>query len=314
MLRSTKRLGGCRQNFADTAGLAAVIARGDGRFSFVSTEARLLLGRQRRMPRHWNDTVLLPTDAAALALLCRRVRQGGRDQAHALDLTGAEGGRRIEVRLRAMAGPGEVLALFSDVTHHVRLKSDILQLQADNQAWAQELQHRVRNTLHVLSAMMYFESAPDNPLFEQVHGRILAMAQAHDTLVVQDGIAMIDLIACIGSLHDMACNGAGVTEAELPLTLEAEDGLAAPSIDVAVPIALIVHEVFTTAARRAKDGIGRAIRVEISQQGDRMRLTLSGLCVGEDCLNLRLVEVLARQLRAQLTSDRSDRISLEFSP
>lgn len=310
MLRSTKRVGGCRQNFADTAGLAAIIAHADGRLSFVSAEAKLLLGRKGRAPRHWNDTVLSVADCGILASLCRRVRQDGRDQVHVMDLP--DGGR-IEARLRAMAGPGRVLALFADITHQARLKSDIVQLRADNQAWARELQHRVRNTLHVLSAMMYFESALHDPVFEQVHGRILAMAQAHDTLVVRDGIAMIDLIACIRSLHAMACGAANIAEMDLPLMVEAAPELAAPSIDVAVPIALIVHEVFSAAAKRAKDDIGRTILVEISQQGGRMCLVLSGLCVGEDYLNLRLVTVLAQQLRAELRTEPCGRISLEFS-
>ncbi len=311
MLRLTKRGSGCRQNFADTAGLAAIVAHADGRLSFVSAEAKLLLGRQGRAPRHWNDTVLSVADSGALASLCRRVRQGGRDQVHVMDLPG---GQRIEARLRAMTGPGRVLALFVDITHQARLKSDIVQLRADNQAWAQELQHRVRNTLHVLSAMMYFESAPHGPVFEQVHGRILAMAQAHDTLVVRDGIAMIDLIACIRSLHAMACGAANIAETDLPLVLEAASELAAPSMDVAVPITLIVHEVFSAAAKRAGDGVGRSLRVELGEQSGKMRLTLSGLCAGEDCLNLRLVTLLAQQLRAALRAEPCGEISLEFSP
>lgn len=311
MFRLTKRMRGYRQNFADMAGLAAIIAQSDGRLSFVSTEAKLLLGRQQRVPRHWNDTILSISDSGALASLCRRVRQSGRDQVHVMDLSG---GRRIEARLRAMAGPGRVLVLFADITHQARLKSDIVQLRADNHAWARELQHRVRNTLHVLSAMMYFDTPRHDPAFEQVHGRILAMAQAHDTLVVQDGIAMIDLIACIRSLHAMACASAGVADGDLQLVLAVAPELAAPSIDVAVPIALIVHEVFSVAAKRAKDGIGRVIRVGISQQGGRMRLTLSGLCVGEDCLSLRLVTILARQLRAELQAEPCGDLNLEFSP
>lgn len=315
LVRQMQRLGGGKLNFAEIAGLAAVVARTDGRLSFVSGEARRLLGRHGRVPQSWNDSILSIIDAGALAALCRRVRQGGRNLVHVVAVP--KDGRRLEARLHAVAGPGEVLVLFSDITQQIRLNTDLLRLRADNLAWAAELQHRVRNTLHVLSAMMYLEGGPqggDRAVFDLVRGRILAMAQAHDTLEVRDGIAMVDLVACIRSVHGLVCSGQGFDPDVLPLRFEIKDVPLAPSIDVAVPIALIVYEVFSATVKRAIDGVGPEIEVSIRSVGETVRLSLSGLCIGTECLNLRLVEGLARQLRAHFTSDGNGRISLDFSP
>ncbi|MBR9972078.1 HWE histidine kinase domain-containing protein [Magnetospirillum sulfuroxidans] len=316
MIKQTQRLRGGRLNFAEIAGLAAVVARNDGRLSFVSDAARRLLGRQGRAPQSWNDSILSIADAGALAALCRRVRQGGQDETQVVTVPGD--GRRLEARLHALAGgKNEVLVLFADITQQIRLNADLLRLRADNQAWAAELQHRVRNVLHVLSAMMYLEGAPgggDDAAFDLVRGRILAMAQAHDTLEVRDGIAMVDLVACIRSLHALVCSGLGLEPNVLSLRLELDDVPLAPSIDVAVPIALIVYEVFSAAAKAAADGVECEIDVSIRRLNERVRLSISGLCIARDCLNLRLVEALARQLRAQFASDLCGRMTLDFSP
>ena len=304
MVRSRRFRDAEAGSWADLAGLAAVVCRPDGRLSQVSAEAAQLLGRGGKAPRRWQDTLLAPMDVGQVAALARQLRQGRRlNDSQAVI---AVNGRRLQMRLSLLAG-GDVLILFTDITRQLALAEGMGRLQSENAAWAAEVQHRVRNTLHVLSAMMRLEAAAKSPdqVLERVHGRILAMAQAHDGLDMRSGVALVDLASCIRALHALAQESTQPPDGASLQLCATDDDVAVP-VDVAVPIALIMHEVFSAAEA------DKAVAVKLSRQGENTVLSVDS--AGLDQVDLGYIETLARQLRARFFTSQGRRLQLEFPP
>ena len=290
---------------AAIAGVASVVVRADGRFAMVSAAARHLLGRNGRMPRSWHDTILTATEAGHLATVARRVGKGGVPTVQVVGVASARGSRRLEVRLHPGAKPGEVAVLFTEIVHGGQAITVSASQMAD-QAMAAEVQHRVRNALQVMSALVHLETGDAAAArLEPVHRRILAMAQVHDSLDVRGGVAVVDLSACIRSVHAVSYGDvAGV----VPLAVEVDGTLPAVSLDVAVPVALVVHEALMAGATPHVAPVARLRGLDGS-----VRVDLNGVSLGGAFQGSRLVAAMVRQAGIELTVA-ANGLSLTFSP
>ena len=304
MARHTRRENFRKLGVAAIAGVPVVLVRADGRFAMVSAAARQLLGRNGRTPRSWSDTILPIAEAGHLAALARRVGKGGRAMVQVVGVPAPGGCRRLEVRLHAGAKAGEVAVLFTEIVHGGAAAGRPPSPPAD-QAMTLEVQHRVRNALQVMSALIHLETGDEIPAarLEPIRRRILAMAQAHDSLDVRDGVAVVDLSSCIRSIHALA-RETPVAE-PLLLSLEIEGAPPAVSIDVAVPVALIVHEALVAG--------GDAPGVRIRRQNGAIHVDLSGITIDAGFFNNRLVLAMTRQASILLAAADGG-LSLSFRP
>lgn len=303
----TRRGGNRKIDIAAIAGLPVVHVRGDGRFCRVSEAARLLLGRGGRVPRSWSDTVLPMAEAGRLAWLARRVGHGGGAQVQVVVVPDHGGTRYLEARLHGGAVRGEAVVLFAEPLHSTATTASGWSSAVD-QAMATEVHHRVRNALQVMAALIHLESgdATLTSRLEPIRRRILAMAQAHDSLNVRDGVVMVDLAACIRSIHGLAC----ADQATEPSVVRLQIDAASPdlSVDVAVPVALIIHE-----ALSQQTDPQVAPWIGIGQSDGKVRVDLHGVVGGGRLRDSRLVQALARQAGIWL-NDTDDTLVLEFAP
>lgn len=312
-------------SLVDAAGIAAVVARTDGRLAFVSQEAHRLLATGPHSPSCWRECRLPAAVALKMTSLVHQAgRRTGAVRCHFSRHDSLGGIRHFEADIQSLRRGVSASVVFRDVTDQMSREAERDRLRDDTDHWRQEVRHRVRNTLHMLSALLHLQDqragAPDlSPHFEQVRGHILAMAQAHDTLEIHDGTPQVNIVACIRALHALACRAHGLGPDRLPLDLIDGPLPAPPSIDMAVPMALIVHEVFSLAANRVAQGPGPAhvltVRLDRVDQCGEISVAMDGLCVDDGGLNTRMIEALARQLRAKIHPhpDRAG-LTLRFSP
>lgn len=176
----------------------------------------------------------------------------------------------------------------------------------------QEVNHRVKNSLHLVSAMLDLQAqsvddADAVAQLQEASGRIAAVARAHQRVHAGNGSQTVDLGACIQDVCaplDDPATGCRVA-VSVPQATDV-------NIDVAIPIALIVNELATNAAKHTGAGAkGCRIWVDVRRPSSQaIAITVrddgSGLPAGFDptqskSLGMRIVTALANQLGAALS-------------
>ncbi len=218
-----------------------------------------------------------------------------------------------------------VLDASGHATHYVAVKQDISQRKQAEQALQQSLQekvallnevhHRVKNNLQVITSLLRLEAArsaqPDTKaVLKDMQGRIYAMALLHESLYRAGNFASIDLATYLKQLAMQAFRAQSSDSAAVRLVLE----LAAVDVilDQATPCGLLVNELISNALKHGfPDGRVGEVRV-VLQPGplaSSWQLTVCDTGVGlpddflarrAQSLGLQLVADLARQLGGTL--------------
>jgi two-component sensor histidine kinase len=224
----------------------------------------------------------------------------------------------------------EQLAVQLVLAIKLRRKAKVLvqleQVVRDKDVLTKEVQHRVKNTLQMTSALLHLQergadSAEVRAALKEAQSRLLVLAKVYEALLQPEGDAgldKVDVTAVIQTLMIALKEGAPRsgrirlrTECD-PLMLEASQ---------AVPVGLVVNEAVTNALKHGFPG-RRAGEVLVSLRlvGDDCILEISDngrgfeRAVRDGSLGMRLIHSLARQLGAQLTVDGTNgaRIALSW--
>lgn len=176
-----------------------------------------------------------------------------------------------------------------------------------------ELNHRVKNSLHLVISMLRLQAGAAtghqaSAQFEEASRQVAAIAVAHEHLYQGDDIETLDLAKYLADLWPSGAVGA------FQVSVEATEGVRIAT-DKAIPLALVVNELVTNAAKYAYAahttgtvwvGVAHSgenhIRVSVRDEG-------AGVPQGFDPaksrgLGMRIVTALTRQLDATLTVDR----------
>jgi PAS domain S-box-containing protein len=186
-----------------------------------------------------------------------------------------------------------------------------------------ELNHRIKNNMQMLYALLAAarretDSEDARSALDEAARRVAAMAAAQTALYQSDNLSRFDSEAFMTSVCAAATAACGDG---IRLELHAEAGKLAN--DSAVPLALILNELVTNAAKYGADAEGRgAIRVSLTETDGRFTLVVEDDGPGFDLCEVRrkssglgLVAGLARQIGASFRVERprGARCVLEFS-
>ncbi len=209
---------------------------------------------------------------------------------------------------------GIVLLYFYKIKHNRILaeKNDIILRNLDEkEVLLGEIHHRVKNNLQLVSTMLKFQlEGVNDPEFvkiiEESRGRIQAMALIHQELYSHDSLSGINMKEYLKSLISKLLMAYSVEE----VLIEYQIDDIAIKLNTAIPIALIVNELFTNSIKYAFDGIEEpAIEVYLKEEKDVLQLILSDNGNGyesnvkSDSFGSKLVKSFCRQLNAEMTVD-----------
>jgi two-component sensor histidine kinase len=185
-----------------------------------------------------------------------------------------------------------------------------------------ELNHRVKNSLSIVSSMLSLQANTNDDENLKLHlrqaaSRVATVARAHERLYQTNDIEKLD----VGAYIKDVCGDLPVTDGTA-VCVEAAVGITL-SMDRAISIALIVVELATNAMKHAYCAERSIVWVALTKKADTLVLSVTdegrGLPAGfapekSKGLGMRIVIALAAQLNAELIIKRRDKgTSFELS-
>jgi two-component sensor histidine kinase len=227
---------------------------------------------------------------------------------------------RLDAANRALLEKNAELAatnesLSAEIAERKRAEERERAATAEKAILLKELQHRVKNSMALISSLASLEaaksgSAEAKAALERLRSRVVALGSLYEILYASGGIGDIQLSIYLESVVDSAAEGLGLETREIAIHRSIE----AFRIDIrrAISIGLIVNELVTDSIKYAFPG-GRkgTIGVRLFRDGPTLVLRIEddgvGLPPGFDPaaakgFGLTLVESLADQLGAEFSA------------
>jgi len=207
--------------------------------------------------------------------------------------------------------PERLLAVSHDITERKQAEEQIQAALTEKEVLLQEIHHRVKNNLQVISSLLNLQSRSIQDrqhleLLKDSQDRIKTMALIHEKLYQAKDLARINFS---GYIRDLAANlFRSYKDKSTAITLKTDIDDISLSIDAAVPCGLIINELVSNALKHAfPTGSKGEIFISLSSSTDqKFVLTVSDNGVGlpkdlkfqnTASLGLQLVNTLAVQLR-----------------
>jgi PAS domain S-box-containing protein len=256
---------------------------------------------------YWPDGTYLPHDQCPMAVSLREGR--------AVRGVEAVAERPDGTRVPFIPYPTPMRDANGNIVGGINMLVDISerrQAETQQRLLLNELNHRVKNNMQMLQSLLFRASRRSNSqeardVLEEASGRIASMAAAQRVLYDS-----VDALKFNGSQFlDAVCQAAQQALPDVTVTFEAIS--AELSNDVAMPLALIVNELVTNAAKHGvADHADPVIRVTLCRDDEAYILTVADDGPGFELdvvrpqsSGLRLVEGLARQLGGTFSVNRS---------
>ena len=169
-----------------------------------------------------------------------------------------------------------------DVTAHEQVDREALENRIrDKDTLLFELQHRVKNNLQMITALIRLEmrnaASPDKKSFERLAGRVDSLAILYEALSHNERMEEIDLGVYLSQIASAVMTSHAVEGIRLDMKVDTYP----VSINVAMPTGLVVNELLTNALKHAFVGRdGGKITLHSVVDGDGCRVTIADDGVG----------------------------------
>ncbi len=219
--------------------------------------------------------------------------------------------------------------LKSEIEQHKIAEEQIKQDLREKNVLIQELFHRTKNNMQLISSLLNMESSrTDNQIirdvFRNMVNKIRSMSLVHQHLIAAKDITNIDLGKYIKDILNHLYAGSKDPQTEVSLNLDLKEVFV--SIDFAVPFGLILNELIANIFKHAfKDRSKGVISIKlVRNENDQIIMDLSdnGVGVQNDfnieeikSLGLHTTYLLIRQLKGEVkhTLDKGLSWRLSFS-
>jgi len=218
-----------------------------------------------------------------------------------------------------------LLLLYNSIETNKK-KNILLKKQNDEKEFLlKEIHHRVKNNLEVVSSLLSLqcEQVEDTKVADAMHKsqlRVHSMSMVHQKLYQGQSFSSIEMKEYFKSLGDYIVDIYGALER---VHIECEMKELELDVDTAIPIGLIVNELFTNALKYAfPDNRKGLIKISLIESGNQLHLEVSDNGIGKNYYNKmegtgfgsQLIELLTRQLEGKMSLNvkKGTAVSFEF--
>lgn len=199
-----------------------------------------------------------------------------------------------------------------DITERKNLEEEIIHSLEEKEVLLQEIHHRVKNNLQVVSSLLNLQSLSIKNkeltnIFRESQNRIQSMALIHEVLYQSDNLRVVDFTLYIKRLTAYLVQSYHIPD--ITFSILVENVLL--GLDTAIPCGLIITELVSNSLRHAfPDGNGEITIALCACEGNiELLVADNGVGMpdntGESSLGLQLVTMLVKdQLNGDITVDR----------
>jgi two-component sensor histidine kinase len=229
----------------------------------------------------------------------------------------------VEVNSRVLDYEGKrvYFSVIRDITERKHAEEQVKKSLKEKEALLQEIHHRVKNNMQVISSLLKLQSryakdlSAEQTLLES-QNRVRTMALIHDKLYQSGDLSKIDFGDYVRSLINELLRFAGEKRTKIDISMDFEDIYL--SADTAIPCGLIINEMFTNSIKHAFPEQQRGnvtISLSMDASGEyHLVYSDNGIGIPEDVdfrsshsLGLELIILLAEhQLRGSVELDRGE--------
>jgi len=226
------------------------------------------------------------------------------------------GAKAKYLRMRLAIVPGHdtdwasVLVSFTDLTAETGVRDELAALVQQKDVLMRELEHRVKNSLNIVSSLLSLESDriagdAERKILMDAQSRIKSIALIYELLSRSTMGASLNCKSYIDSLAHLLQATYAAERMDIVIELALDDF----EIDVkrGVSLGLVVTELLTNAFKYAFPQRGGKVEIELAAQGDSIGLSLAddGIGAGEDfkatgSLGFQLIDMLVKQMRGAI--------------
>jgi len=207
-----------------------------------------------------------------------------------------------------------MVAIGVNVTERQRAQLALQTTVKEKTALLNEVHHRVKNNLQVISSLLRMESsrsahAPTKDVLNDMQARIRSMAMLHETVYRNGAFAVVELGQYVREIATQAMRISQGSGSAIGLQLELEK--VEVNLDQAMPCGLIVSELVSNCLKHGfPDGRAGEVSITLRALADQVQLSLrdSGVGLPTDfddrkakSLGVQLTESLAMQLGGTIT-------------
>lgn len=207
----------------------------------------------------------------------------------------------------------EVSCLAYDITDRKEMDRKILASLKEKEVLLQEVHHRVKNNLQVISSILNLQSSfvsDENVLsiLKESQSRIKTMSYIHETLYQTADFSSIEFTDYISSLARNLVQSYAPGDTSIALELDFDEIYL--DLDQAIPCGLIINELVSNALKYAFQGTkSGTLTISIKEEGDRIAMTITDNGIGlpddfkyqdSESLGIYLVYALIEQIDAEI--------------
>ena len=217
--------------------------------------------------------------------------------------------------------------MYIDISEQKRFESEIQESLEEKKVLLQEIHHRVKNNLAVISGLIQLQVyETEDPVVKETlrvsENRIQTMALIHEKLYKSKSLSRISLATYIKDLVEVIRNTIS-TNKDISVAIDIDD--VELTINKAVPFALLVNEVLTNSFKYAFEGRDEGtIEIRVHTENNRIHAVIQDDGIGlpadildgkEESLGMTLIQNFIRQLDADsdMGNDQGMYIKLDFS-
>jgi two-component system response regulator len=224
-----------------------------------------------------------------------------------------------EVITDSSGKPLRIVGTEQDITEQKIAEEKIKSSLKEKEILLQEIHHRVKNNLQVISSLLrlqsrYIKDQEAIDIFKETQNRVRSIAILHEKLYQSDDLAKIKFDEYVRILAEDLLYFYELDKGNIKMDIDVED--VSLNIETAIPCGLLIDEMVANSLKYAfpDERIGE-IKIELHSDENSFNLMVSDNGVGipnnidtekSDTFGMQLIKYLTKQLKGTMELDKSN--------